>query len=356
MLYKNQRTSTNSGILITLAIVALCAVRPAFADDVVQIDVKSILTTRSVTTLTGGTIVPWIIGVDGGGTFAGYMTLAAALKTGSDTLALPDNGVFPATTRLPRVALNYSNDADSKSNQTWHLLGLGQLSFTVPPNNYSKMFVFLTLGDGDYELQKIQPNLRVTLTYDDGTVSTDYKLMDYAANYPDDDTNFCNLISNRTKWSQKNQVAESGSIGNHTIHALNVHPDVKRILTSIKVEKTKLETRWPPQVGFLVFWGATGLAPNASPVKGQPVVVNNEFSLFGRTRVISTGQGLRFVNLPSNIDIGIYSVTGRLVAHLSTTEAGAMTWAPITKITAGAYMCALHSGPASKNIKVLVGE
>jgi hypothetical protein len=327
---------------------------PAMAEEVVQIDVKSILTTRSVTTLTDGKIVPWITGIDGGGTFGGYMTMAAALFIhDTDPLALPDSGIFPATSRLPRVVLNYSNYADSKSNQTYFVKGLGQFSFDVPNNKYSKMFIFLTLGEGAYNLEKGTLNLRVSLTYTDGTVSSDYLLFDYATNYPDNDTNFCNLISDRTKWNQNNKWLE---IGRHNIHALNVHTDVNRVLTSIKVEKTKIETQYAPQVGILVFWGATGIASNISSVKDQSVEANNGFVQLERASVFPSRQGFLFINLPNNTEIGIYSVTGRLVAHLAVIDASTINWNPISKIAVGTYICALQSSTASKSIEVLVGQ
>jgi hypothetical protein len=325
---------------------SLYLAHPAMAEEVVQIDVKSILTTRSVTTLTDGKIVPWIMGIDGGGTFSGYMTMAAALFIKDENpLALPDSGVFPATTKLPKVILNYTN-ADGTSNQDRYVKETGNFEFDVPQNNYTKMFIYLTLGEGAYNLQEASLNLRVSLTYDDGTVSSEYKLLDYASNYPDNDTNFCNLINNRTKWSKDNKWLE---IGNHNIHALNLHTNVNRVLKSIKVEKTQAK-------GYLVFWGATGVTPTSSAIKDRLGAINIALGQFGRTRVCNDGQGLRFVNLPSNTEIDIYSVTGRLVAHLTIGNAGTMNWTPVSKVSAGAYMCTLRSGTANKNITVLIDK
>lgn len=235
---------------------AVCLVAaPARAQEVVQVDVKSLLNARSVTTFTDGKIVPWVMGIDGDGTADGYMTEAAAAALHDPRAkALPNDGVFPAHGGLPTVVLNYSN-ADGKSPQTHYLIGTGRFKFPVPPAHYSRLFLFLTLGEGAYKLEG-PPNLRVTLHYTDGTASHDYQLLDYAAQYPPDHPDFLALISDRDKWHNDETVAERG---NHNIHALDVHPDAGKILRSVKVEKTRKETRYPKRAGYLVFWGATGV-------------------------------------------------------------------------------------------------
>jgi len=50
--------------------------------EVIQVDVRGLLTGRAVTTLTDGKIVPWTQGVDGGGRGDGYMTVEAAVANG----------------------------------------------------------------------------------------------------------------------------------------------------------------------------------------------------------------------------------------------------------------------------------
>jgi hypothetical protein len=321
------------------AALALITALPIIAEEVVQIDVKSILNTRSVTTYSDGKMVPWIMGIDGGGTFSGYMTMAASLHNNDkNPKALPDSGVFPSTSVLPRVVLNYSN-ADGVSNQTRYVIGIGNFTFDVPENNYSKMFIFLTLGEGPSKI-------RVTLTYTNDSVSTNYDLPDYAANIPANDPNFCCLISNLAKWRQDNSMAEPAG---HNIDALNVHLDVAKVLKTIKVEKTLAQ-------GYMVFWGATGVAPNAVPVKDRSTIFANDLCHFGQMRVFKTNQGLRFVNIPANTKIGIYSVTGRLIAHLNTTNSGVYDWNPVSKLTTGAYLCTLRSGVVEKSIVVPKSE
>ena len=61
---------------------------------------------------------------------------------GKANLALPDDGIFPATTRAPALALNYSNAAPITSPQT-HVLhettgDQEAVQFTVPPATYSE--------------------------------------------------------------------------------------------------------------------------------------------------------------------------------------------------------------------------
>jgi len=48
--------------------------------ETVQIPVDALLNTRSVTTLTGGMLVSWIMGINGGGTADGYLTAAASTR------------------------------------------------------------------------------------------------------------------------------------------------------------------------------------------------------------------------------------------------------------------------------------
>ena len=50
----------------------------ARADQTVQVPLANFMTARAVTTLTGGKLVPWTMGIDGGGNADGYMTLAAS--------------------------------------------------------------------------------------------------------------------------------------------------------------------------------------------------------------------------------------------------------------------------------------
>src|ERR1700722_12226162 len=99
------------------------------AAEVIQIDVRSVLTGRAVTTLTDGKLKPWTKGVDGGGRAGGVMRFEASPANGDkDALALPGDGCFKATTRHPFVRLNFSN-ADGKGFQTRGVEGEGGFDF-----------------------------------------------------------------------------------------------------------------------------------------------------------------------------------------------------------------------------------
>src|SRR6266436_5087889 len=136
--------------LTMVPVLTLALLGTARADQTVQVPLDTFMTARAVTTLTGGKLVTWTMGIDGGGAADGYMT-AAASKFHNDppTLkALPDDGKFAANARHPDVALHFSNDADATSQQTYWVKGMGSFTFPVPPATYSKMFLFLTSSEG----------------------------------------------------------------------------------------------------------------------------------------------------------------------------------------------------------------
>src|SRR5258708_5430768 len=95
-----------SSLSFAMGVVAVA--RVARADQVVQVPVDALLNARAVTTLTGGRLVTWTVGIDGNGSADGYLT-AAASKFHNDPpalKALPDDGRFPADARHPEVVLH----------------------------------------------------------------------------------------------------------------------------------------------------------------------------------------------------------------------------------------------------------
>jgi len=75
------------------------------ASEVIQIDVRPVLTGRAVTTLSAGKLVHWTQGVDGGGRGDGYMTREASAANGdTNVLALPGDGAFEATADHPLIS------------------------------------------------------------------------------------------------------------------------------------------------------------------------------------------------------------------------------------------------------------
>ena len=227
------------------------------AGDTVQIDVRSILDGRSVTTLSpapnGKAIVTWNAKVGFGATGGcGYMTKAASTGTNpvaKPANALPDDGVFEPTTRLPKVVLNFSN-ADGASNQTKTVNGAGSFEFNVPTGNYGKMFLFFTAAPN------LTTDILVTSIYKDGTSTIlpssvpEFSMRAHRPP-PDSDTNWSVLADNIGKWDAQNICKEGGK---HFIDALNIHPDPSKILDKIKVE-----VKPGQKEGVLTFWGATGV-------------------------------------------------------------------------------------------------
>lgn len=231
------RTKTVSsaavGLLITLSVQA---------SDVIQIDVRSVLTGRAVTTLTGGQLVPWTQGVDGGGHGDGYLTREASAANGdTNVLALPGNGIFEATAAHPLVRLNFSNE-DGKGFQTRGVPGAGSFRFSVPAKHYQKMLLFMTSSEGPSQLH-------FQLTYADGAVEErDVLLPDYYYDAPAGDPNVFSLAQNLPKWDATGRMKERD---HHYLHGVDVHPNSGKELISVQVAKTA--------PAYLVFWGATGV-------------------------------------------------------------------------------------------------
>jgi len=203
----------------------------ALAAETVQLLVEPLLNARSVTTLTGGVLVPWTMGIDGGGTADGYMT-AAASKFHNDPpnlKALPDDGKFPADARHPEVVLHFSNAADAASQQTHPVKGAGEFSFTTPAAQFDKLFLFFTSSEGGSAL-------KVTLTYADATTDlVSQTVPDYFNAIAANDPVFFNLASDLPKWNKQNNVAEAN---HHYIHGMEIHPAPAKVLSRVTVQKS----------------------------------------------------------------------------------------------------------------------
>jgi hypothetical protein len=213
------------------------------AAEVVQVDVRLILTGRAVTTFTDGKLVPWTQGVDGGGRADGYLTLEAAVANGDQhAKALPDDGCFAANAVHPFARLNFAN-ADGKNPQIRSVTGAGGFSIPVPDKRYQRMMIFLTSAEGP-------SHLRFQLTYaDDTRESRDILLPDYYNAPPAGDTNVFTLAADLAKWNASGRMTEAN---HHNIHGVDLHPDTRKELVSVQMDKTV--------PGYMVFWGATGVS------------------------------------------------------------------------------------------------
>lgn len=205
-------------------------------------DVRPVLTGRAVTTFTDGKLVPWTQGIDGGGRADGYLTLKASVVNGdTNARALPDDGCFAANAVHPFVRLNFAN-ADGKNPQTRGVIGEGEFSFAVPEKHYQRMMVFMTSAEGP-------SHLRFQLAYADGTREPcEILLRDYYNAPPAGDTNVFTLATDLAKWNASGRMTEPN---HHNIHGVVLHPDARKNLVSVQVDKTA--------PAYLVFWGATGV-------------------------------------------------------------------------------------------------
>jgi len=227
------------GLIVLLGLFSSATIQER--EKVIQIDLTKILNARSVTTLAGGKLVTWTKGIDGNGEADGYLTMAAAVFMGDkDPKALPGNPLFSANDKHPEVLLHYSNN-DGASNQTLAVTHAGSFSFQVPTSHYSAFYLALTSSEGASQIT-------VKLNYADGSESKSFEVPDYYMDLSLNDPNLCYLAHDLGKWGKTNNMAEKD---HHNIDLLNIHPDPKRIMKSIDVEKTA--------PGYLVFWAATGV-------------------------------------------------------------------------------------------------
>jgi hypothetical protein len=207
----------------------------------IQLDIAALLDARPVTTLTGGKLVTWNGGIDGGGRGDGYLTMAAALSNGDkEPHALPDAATFPATARHPEIILHYAND-DGEGKQAHAVSGAGEFALPIPAHRYGGLFLALTSSEGE-------SRLHCTLAYADGTAVSDVICPDYYKDIPADDPDLSYIVSDLAKWNRTNAMAEKN---HHNIDCLNLHPDAGRTLLRVTVAKAA--------GGYLVLWGAAGV-------------------------------------------------------------------------------------------------
>jgi hypothetical protein len=236
----------------TLAL-TLAHASTARAQYVVQIPVDSVLNGRSVSTLTGGVVVPFTPneGVYSDGA-DGYATAAVKMQLASTTpgVGLPDDGLFPATAMLPAFQLHFSNAAPATSFQT-HYIPAGApaptFQFAVPPAIYSALYLIFTCSEGS-------ATITVTLSYAGGTpddVSKPITIPDTGLGVQTGGSPHFYIITNTGKWTATAEVEHGG----HTIAGIQLTPSSTAMLTGVQVTRTS--------TSYLAFWGATGIATTA---------------------------------------------------------------------------------------------
>jgi hypothetical protein len=223
---------------MVLVQINLARAGPTTSPAAVQVDVSKLLNARVVTTFTDGQVVPLSINLDGAG---GVATQAASesLKTNNNH-TVPDDGVFPANADHPEIVLHFSN-ADGTGYQVRRMPKEEEFSFDVPAKIYAKMFLCFTSG-------AVGPApMKVTLTYQDNSTDTrDIVCPDWWNNLDGKNKDVVCVASNLAKFGSKNNIMEKD---HHNIFAIDVHPSADKMLTSIKVHKTR---------PLVCFWGATG--------------------------------------------------------------------------------------------------
>ena len=312
--------------------------------DTVQINVKSLLNARAVTTFSNGKLYTWSKGIDGNGNGDGYITHASAVFLNrTDVLTLPDSARFPANGNHPTMILNYSN-TDSTGFQTHYLgapsgnySGIDSVTFPVPQGNYSKMYIALTSSEGSTALA-------VVTTYADGPVTSNFTCPDYAQALT---ANFFFVDSNLAKWSPANTVNETAG---HNINGLNLSTDPAKILTSVKLVKKTTGS-------YLVFWGATGVG-TVITTAAQPFERTAPWGALSAVRCInSRNAGIQFVNLPANTLLTVYSAAGKSVAYTVSSNGGSVAFdhgaANSGAVTTGVYFCELRCGNAKRTMRLV---
>ncbi|MES2375790.1 MAG: hypothetical protein V4553_04395 [Bacteroidota bacterium] len=235
-----QLKSTKKYLFIALAFSSLIfsAGYKYQTNKVIQIDISDLLNTRPVTTLTNGKLISWTKGVDREN---GYLTTAAALANGeTNPKAIADNSLIAATDHHPEILLHYNNN-DATKNQAMLLTDSTAFTIKTPKNKYADLYICLTSAYGKSKLQ-------YELIYNDGSETKNIVVPDWANDVPDTDPNFSYVVHDLAKWTNKNFRTEND---HHNIHALNVHPDPKRVLTAVRV-KNQSKT-------YVLFWAATGV-------------------------------------------------------------------------------------------------
>jgi hypothetical protein len=208
----------------------------------VQVDLQPLFNARIVTTLTAGRLIPWRDSLDG--STSGEATLAAAVKIGEPyAQALPDDGVFPATARHPRVVLAFTN-VDGSGNQVRRSVGADEFTLEVPRQSYRQFWIFVMSGNGE-------SHLRVRLVYASGPAEEqDVVVPDWYFPVSTIDPHRVNLAEDLGKWSQENRMMEKD---HHYLHGLDLGPDSRRVLVAVTIRKSR--------AAVLTLWGATGVTP-----------------------------------------------------------------------------------------------
>jgi hypothetical protein len=226
-------------LFVALAVVALAGT--AQAAETVQIDALDVFNMRPISTVVNGKLVPLSNNIDGAG---GIATRSAAKAAGSDDPhSMPDDGKFAANDKHPEVIFSYAND-DGKKNLARKSQGADEFIVTVPPKNYTKLFLFFASGAGPSKIH-------IDLKYQDGTLeSRSMEVPDWFWELKPDDKDRCYIAPDLSKWSPERMLEKD----HHFIFGLDVHPSPDKILVKVRIKKA--------EPGIMAFFGGTGQIGN----------------------------------------------------------------------------------------------
>jgi|GEM_PF-2825398 hypothetical protein len=334
---KKVRVSRGLAVAAWVSVLSLGFAAAAQADTV-QVNIKSILNARSVSTFSNGKIYTWTRGIDGNGYGDGYVTHSVAVHlnyTAGPTL--PDSALFTANANHPTMLLNYSN-SDSTGFQTHYLSGSDSVTFSVPQGNYSTVYLALTSSEGS-------TTIGVVLNYSDGPVTSTFTLPDYDQGLT---SGVFHVDSNMQKWNNQNSPGDNFG---HALDGFGVTTNSAKILTSVKLVKNTAGS-------YLVLWGVTGVGTVSTAVE-QPAAGR---AAFEKTRsqvvhAINCGDGkIRFENIAANSELTVFSLSGAKAAHLVCERGGNLVWNDSRNVPPGVYVFEIRSGAEIQRMQVMVGR
>jgi hypothetical protein len=314
-----------TAIAIGVAVCGMGLGGAASAADTVQVNIKSLLNARSVTTFSNGKLYTWKMGIDGGGTGDGYGTHSAAVHltppyTGH---TLPDSALYPANSNHPTMILNFSN-SDSADFQTHYIKGSDSVTFSVPQGKYSAIYLALMSAEGSTVI-------KVVLNYSDGPVTSTFTLNDY--NQPLA-TGVFHVDSNMQKWSTTNVPVDNPY---HNLDGFCVTTNSSKTLDSVKLVKTTAGS-------YVTFWGVTGVRTGISALTPPSVSKSGPDGVFAKTTGLRTARGIQFVNVPSGTELSVYSGRGRLLERIAASKSSSLAF---NCAVPGVYICTLTRGKTS---------
>jgi hypothetical protein len=246
-----------AGLMLVIGPTAQGADDVASHGQVVQVDLASVLNARPVTTSTGAAVVPWTLGVDGGGHGNGYCTHAAAIALGNvDPHALPDDALIPADVSHPPIQLHYANDEAVKPQAV--VIRGAPLTIAVPAGRYCDCFLAVTSSEGS-------ATVAITVSYAgtaadhqagatgataaDAAAPASFTIPDYFWDIKPGDAVFGYVVKDLAKWNSTGKMAEKS---HHNIDFLRLAVDPARTMTGLTIAKTK--------GGHLLLWAVTAEA------------------------------------------------------------------------------------------------